>query len=639
MYAKVPGFVADNAILCAGIVTLLLVGLACWHLEARRHESDFWAGITAGLLMIFVLALPAWLAFWEQTLSPAVFWWTFGLIALAFWIAATEWLRRALRVAALFAVAAMSILLLNIGQPDASSSWTTAIQQGADKVTSAALKLLPGLTTPNKWLYILIGVSVLGLWRLVERTSNSEVAGPAHVSFTGAERTKSADSKDTNDPDKAAQEALFTTALSKNLREPGSTPGATPASTLTDLEEIGTVEPTKILKAIVTALRNTLNAPRGSNVHAQVLTPLDGRQSWRVWVRVADTSTGRSVSSKEVTGDSLAAACGAAGYWAAATILSDSSRIPVWARWSPSTAEAFSQYDTAVEPSEADLREALEKAPASGLILHKLGDTLAMRGNSAPALELYARAVAIDPTHQTATYRLAATLAALSHDSEDWSHLPQSSRHRLIASVNQACGQIGIKPTLTNAAKPDDLKRIAFKVFNYLQRDLKIGITLRTYLRRDQREAIGPLRSVLSAYGDRRRTRFMVRAAALTVYARDRGRMTRLLLRIQKADLQTRDKRHKRIAEKKEEREVRRVEAFAAKPRSGWQTCYNLACYFALNKREQVAIYWLERMITRPGIEQLAGKWISRDQDLVSLHGLPRFTHIVQSISKTTEKV
>ena len=59
--------------------------------------------------------------------------------------------------------------------------------------------------------------------------------------------------------------------------------------------------------------------------------------------------------------------------------------------------------------------------------------------------------------------------------------------------------------------------------------------------------------------------------------------------------------------------------------RSGWQVCYNLACYYALKPDGvEAAIEWLETALTRPGVEDL-GAWLANDPDLTALHAQPRF--------------
>lgn len=269
------------------------------------------------------------------------------------------------------------------GEADEGTAWVSRIELGATVAGAAALSWLPGSPEPDKWFWVVVAVLLLGAWWLVERRSASMVAGPVSVTFQGAEIGEADKGKQ---PTKDAQQSVFVTALTKNLREPGATPGSQSSSPLTDLEGVvSAADPSKLLTAIIAVLKKVMSSPRGSTVSAQVLAPLPGDSRWRIFVVVADAATGKSVASKEVPNDSAAEACRVAGYWAAATVLSSSPRIPVWARWSPATAHAFAAYDSASEPTVEALRLALREAPASSLVLHKLADQLSLAGKYASA--------------------------------------------------------------------------------------------------------------------------------------------------------------------------------------------------------------------------------------------------------------
>ncbi len=498
------------------------------------------------------------------------------------------------------------------GEAEEGTDWVSFVKQGGTAAGSAALDGLPGSPEPNKWFWVALAVLLLGGWWLIERRSASMVAGPVSVTFHGVDLQESDKGKQ---PAKEAQQAVFVTALTKNLREPGSTPGSHTSSPLTDLEGVVTAaDPSKIVAAVITALKKVLSSPRGSTVTAQVLAPLPGDKRWRVFVVVADAATGRAVNSKELADESGAEACRVAGYWASATVLSASPRLPLWARWSPATAHAFAAYDTASEPTIAALRSALREAPASSLVLHKLADQLSLAEEYADAAELYARAVVVDPTDHISVYRLAATQAALSRCDAPWSELPYSRRAAAVELLNRAAQRAGVSARCDASAMAEqqraDLKEQAQELFKLGYRRLGIPRTAFRCFRRDQRDAIGGLHNIAAKYGRRGQARATLRAAALTVKAFKWDWYAQW-----------------------------RAKQYASDSRSGWHVSYNLACYYALQPDDVgEAITWLETALTRPGAEELAGAWLAKDPDLEKLHAHPRFVLLVKALSSGPEE-
>jgi len=498
------------------------------------------------------------------------------------------------------------------GEADEDTNWVSLVEQGATVAGSAALDRLPGSPEPDKWFWVALAVLLLGGWWLIERRSASTVAGPVSVTFQGVDLQETDKGKQ---PDKEGQEAVFVTALTKNLREPGSTPGSQASSPLTDLEGVVTAaDPSKILAAAITALKKLLSSPRGSTVTAQVLAPMPGDKRWRVFVVVADAATGRAVGSKELADESGAEACRVAGYWASATVLSASPRMPLWARWSPATAHAFAAYDTASEPTVAALRAALREAPASSLVLHKLADQLSLDAEYADAADLYARAVVVDPTDHTSVYRLAATLAALSRSNAPWSELAYSRRAAAVELLNRAAERARVKARVDAAATAEQqrtqLKEQAQALFKLTYRRLGVPRTAFRCFRRDQRDAIGGLHSIGAKYGRRGQAQATLRAAALSVSAF----------------------RWHQYA-------TWRAERYASDYRSGWHVSYNLACYYASQADDvDEAITWLETALNRPGAEELAGAWLAKDPDLEKLHAHPRFMLLANSFASRPEE-
>jgi hypothetical protein len=498
------------------------------------------------------------------------------------------------------------------GDPDEGTELVSIVQHGASVAGAAALTWLPGAPEPDIWFWVALAVLLLGFWWVVERRSGSMVAGPVSVTFQAVDLEEADKGKQ---PAKPTQQAVFVTALTKNLREPGSTPGSQTSSPLTDLEGVVTAaDPSKLLAAVIAALKKVMSSPRGSTVTAQVLAPLPGDKRWRVFVAVADAATGRTVASRELADESGAEACRVAGYWASAIVLSASPRMPLWARWSPATAHAFAAYDTASEPTVDALRVALREAPASSLVLHKLADQLSLAGEYTTAAELYARAVLVDPTDHTSLYRLAATLAMLARGDAPWSELAYSRQAAAVALLNRAAerAQVSarVETNATAAQRRTDLKLLAVALFERLDHILRPRQVVVRYFRRDQRDAIGGLPSVFTKYGRAARARAAQRAAGLTVDAFS-----------------------------SESAAVEKTKKFAKDSRSGWHVCYNLACYYAVQPRgANNAITWLETALTRPGVEELAGDWLAKDPDLESLHALPRFVLLRNLLASRPEE-
>ena len=484
------------------------------------------------------------------------------------------------------------------GEDDEGTDLVSLLEHGAIVAGSAALAWLPGSPEAGNWFWVVLAVLLLGGWWLVERRSASTVAGPVKITFNGADV---GDADKGTEPDKQAQEATFVTALTKNLRQPGPTPGSQATSPLTDLEGVVTAAgPGKVLTAILTVVKSVFSAPCGSTVTAQLMRPLPGAETWRLFVVVADAATSRTFASKELADESAGDVCRVAGYWAAATVLSASPRVPQWARWSPATAHAFAAYDTANEPTIDALRTALHEAPASSLVLHKLADRLSLDEKYADAVGLYARAVVVDPTDLTSLYRLAATLATLSRNEAPWAALTYSRRAATCAALNRAAERLGLSETLDPDRAPPqhkaDVKDLASALFKHLHDRLRLrSVALRSFSR-DQREAIGSVSAVLNKYGRSARSRASVKAAGLSVGAFDPATEA-----------------------------LNETKTYANDPRSGWQVGYNLACHYASTEQAEDAIWWLEVALNRPGVEALGGAWLAKDPDLDSLRSHPRY--------------
>jgi hypothetical protein len=558
---------------------------------------------------------------------------------------------------------------LDEGQTDPDDDWMETLQAGAQAMGAEALSWLPGSPVPNRWFWILIFVAALTWWWILERRSNARVAGPVTYTFkpagdapsdVGAEDPDDAQHGRADDrPDKKVkpsvvaskevQEALFAAALTKNLPEPGTTPGSPTTTPLTDIQGLATAaDPSKVVEAVLKAVNAVLNAARGSSVKAQVLPPLPDAPQWRVWTRISDASNNRATASNDVAAETAVEACRAAGYWAAATVLANSPRVPRWARWSPQIAEAMAAYESADKPKLDDLKQAVLMAPASGLPLQKLGDELSLSHASMAATEAYARAVTVDPSYNNAVYRLAASLAALSRDRQAWTEAPYSDQVSLIDWLDRAASRLNVTfhHDALGGAGRSELRSLSMTLFDVLAAGLRIDNYFMQYSRRDQRDGMGPLSRVIGPFGARRQALFMIRAARLTVEAAplEAGGAAGAPSEGEGVDEISPELGDSEgtspVAGDSEDtsQEYNEVSEFAEDTRSGWHVCYNLACYHAIKRQPDKAIYWLKTALTRPGVEAMARTWADKDPDLESLQGLPRYEQLPLPKSPDTEE-
>ncbi|TCC53447.1 hypothetical protein E0H75_07080 [Kribbella capetownensis] len=221
----------------------------------------------------------------------------------------------------------------------------------------------------------------------------------------------------------------------------------------------------------------------------------------------------------------------------------------------------------------------------------------------------------VDPTDETSVYRLAATLATLARDSALWSELAHSRRSAAAALLMRAGERAHANLSRDDALDPNApaaqqlaaLRALARKLIERLHDTLRARNVLIRYFRRDQRDTIGSLHTVFTKYGRPAQSRAMVHAAALSMQPHSKG--------------------------------LKKIKKLAKDPRSGWQVCYNLACYYTQQEDDaQAAIKWLETALTRPGVEELAGAWLAMDPDLELLHPLTRFELLRNSFATRPEE-
>src|SRR5262249_54363030 len=147
-------------------------------------------------------------------------------------------------------------------------------------------------------------------------------------------------------------------------------PGSTAQNPITDLAELTTA---KGLSKVIAAVASVVSKPGGYRVNGDVIAPTRADPSWHVVVKVIDAWSGDQLAVKTVAATDDIEACRAAGFWAAAYVLSRSTRIPSWGTWSPESAAALAASPNSGEATVEALENALASAPTSGLLLADLG--------------------------------------------------------------------------------------------------------------------------------------------------------------------------------------------------------------------------------------------------------------------------
>ncbi len=593
-----------------------------WDSEASRGLAVL-AGVVAALALgLWALWLDSWPA-WQRAALVVV-----PVLAAAY-AASRSWTRRNLRAAASIGSVLLVLVVLDIGRgapaaraeraqkAAATASAATAkprsppagvaapaeprsrsirntLGDGVDEI-AASLPIqdrsFPLTVDAAAW--IVVGLALVGVWRVIERRSAQRMPGPVQIEFSAAGDT---DGKAESD------KATFSAALLQNLPEPSATPGAAAARSVTDLAEAAGA--TTVIARVLSSLKTVLTRPGGYVVKASLLAPVPPGADYGLLVRIVDEWTGDQVAVQRLSGPTPLAACTKGGYWAAATILSRSTRVPTWAAWSGATADALAAYDSSGDIPAHALAHAVALAPSSALLLNNLAYEHELAGEHLDALVLYARAVAAHPRYPTARYRLAVSVTTLAFlVDEQWKPAPLSTRQRVLDALERAARAIPVDVPAIPAASDDvsgPLRGLAGRLWERLDHDNGRARTVVMLLRVHERDFWWPsARSVFRRFGDLASSRWMVRSARLVI---DPARL---------AD----------------------VEALASDRRSWWHVSYNLACFHARAGRPLDALRWLETALERPGSGQLGHGWLERDPDLSTLHGEPRFGWVAAQLN------
>jgi hypothetical protein len=327
---------------------------------------------------------------------------------------------------------AAAIAALSGEQPDPVSA-LDALSAGGDAIVESVIGEDPPLVIETAG-WVVLAIGALLIWRVIAKRSFGELPGPVTISLnSGAQRAATEAEIKISD---AAQRAAFRVAVLRNVSEPGALPGAAAMQSLTDLLEVPGVD--SWFAPLVAALKTILAVPRGFKVSADVVPPetKDGR--WVVLVRVSDLDSGKEVGVSTQTGDSDIKACRSAGYWAAAVVLSRSSRIPSWASWDSQTSTALALYDEPDPAPAACYPQALAKAPSSGVLLQKLAAEYAINERLLDSVSMSARAVAAHPRYHVACYRLADGINMLADNPGEWMEASLAERRRILGQLERA---------------------------------------------------------------------------------------------------------------------------------------------------------------------------------------------------------
>ncbi len=447
------------------------------------------------------------------------------------------------------------------------------------------------------------------------------------------------DAADDKPDDKTDLYGAFRRHVLSNVAEPGAIPGGTATFSITDL--LGATDPTSLVKQVVATLSAITAVTPGFEVDAIYQAPTtdatmpgptattngaegaDKTASHQVFVRVRKARTQETLRTKLVDAPTASLAMRESGYWAAAYILSRDSTSPDWARWSEDSAVALADYDEAVEAAKhvavqarkddsPKLRDALALAPTSGLLLARLANTLELAGRPIEALDLHLRAVTRYPRYPEARYRLASSLANLAAESQKWHDTGLPDKRRLLGSLRECARTCGVDselptsaPDLTQANLLDIAERFRMGTAQLFRRRTVAVLALR----RSERRYWAPM-----------------------LLRRDRRRGRRRALEtLEASGYVLRERLHGLVPSSPDPAHERSDIVAMAEEAEGWQTAYNLACYFAVRSTHTgvddrtTAVELLERIFGKDTRGELTLEWVNRDPDLENLRHNPRF--------------
>lgn len=424
----------------------------------------------------------------------------------------------------------------------------------------------------------------------------------------------------------------FRTYLSRNIPEPSAVPGASSALTpVTDLLSAASNTPATWIGKLLSAAAAALKAPRGAVVIVSVLEEAVGnatapsRRSM-IAVRVSPPGAGEQLQ-RTFVARSLDDALRVGAYWASATLIERSRRVPKWATWSPEACNALATYyakvDTEEEPPLQSLKQAVAIAPRSGLLLVELANRYALERQLVEAFVVCLRAATLYPRWPVSRYRLAATAVMLAADgAAQWREADRAAREAVLdalarTGLNHCRALATALADPTAAAQPQALCHFAQETLDP-SKLVGISAVLKGLLRANERSYW--LTMLQAREHIAFRAQFLMLADSALAMAGARG----LPVGEISDDLQ------------RAEREDGLT----------WQLAYNLACihtersrYPATDpsgqaKEVALALGLLELAVTRPGGHQLTKEWLENDPDLVLLRDEPRFKRLAMMLPR-----
>jgi tetratricopeptide (TPR) repeat protein len=524
--------------------------------------------------------------------------------------------------------AALQAVLAQDPNADADITLLSAIQAGPGTLWRSAFHASGPALVPGPAGWTVLAVLLLGLLSLLLTINASQLAGPVSVIPFGS---GTGDDKFT---------PALRVAVLQNVPEPGAAPGSPSTNPVTTLLGIAGVAPTAVTK-IIQAIQAVAGRRYGYQVAIDVTSEDVADSSLMtggagtavtnsagittVLVRVMSLS-GVTYASHLCESHDEMDAVRTAGLWAAGDILNRSSRIPHWAAWEAETAQALVTAKNRAAHSISDLQAALAIAPNSGILLVLLGHRYELAGQSAAAIECYARAVTAYPRYAVARYRLAASLSTMRHEDFTRPRSPDQaeSEDSMLHAVRAAAGKLKLDVGSDIRGVPDAAMfgNLAEKLLRSLECDTRWRYLLVDALRRSERKSVWPALAPMSKHPA---ARFpdLVRSARQVLSG--------------------------------DEHDCKKLDKAANSDGSWWQISYNAACRHADNvaravdrradgaasdsmpsadmrDEADVAMTFLEQTLVRPGIEQLSAEWVSRDPDLAVLRPFPRFKRFLAQL-------
>ena len=513
---------------------------------------------------------------------------------------------------------ALADALARSTDPTRASQLVDILREGANAVVRR-LPLVDRRDVPlglalTGWL-VVVGVAIIG-YRHLEIINGADGLGPVRV----------------KGPDDDVEQ--FRTYLLWNVREPGAVPGASALKPVTDLlgATASGVPGAAWLQRVIDAVTAAIAIDHGYTVEFDVLPQAaDGDVS--VAVRVHVTRTGEMVGQHVAIRPTKKSAERAAAYWAAAVILDRSRKVPDWAAWSADTADSLAAYFEPADEGGAKidrLRDAVRRAPTSGVLALDLANAEAIRKNQLRAFQLALRVATLHPRYVAGRYRLAVSTSLLASDlAAAWDGASKSERDAVIAALARYPRTTSQTIAALEAAPGDSARAAQLCSFALAELDaLGVEVTRRRAafkaLRQRERsywfDLMRPVRAGKSLRGQFQES---IESCRPSVKAR--------------GGLDVDDDEVLLQRNRSEDR------------RTLWLVPYNLACCYAIwqghgdnhpasepgearGDHAAEAVRLLEMCVERPGSHQLNPEWVDADPDLDSLRDDERFLYFRRNL-------